>query len=742
MRVWASIDDFVTRATLERGVDVIRLPSGDHLDVIVGGRPGDDDTCVPVFFGGAMPSRPQHTPPFFSGHNLGKLAGGRYLAFSDPLVAAEADLTLGWYAGRAGDHAQETIARVLELAHRHWGQELLLVGGSGGGFAALEQLRRARVPTSAFVWNPQTDIRNYHQKWADAYLRAALGLSRPDLNGLSDAERVDRARAAGIELSTLGRPVAAHGSGGRLLVLQNATDAHVVEHMGPYLDRSELTGGADARWVGDREVWLVADTGEGHAVPPRETLEGAFLGMVRVGADPVRVAADLRGSGLAPLPPVADLPVDLRGRHDASLGRAGLRLTVDERGVHRLWFDNPQGLPAGSIPRYRSAGSGRLAALPRSGTAWLGTTPSPVDVQLRDGLGHTVDEMRPLPAPHYDAPALLLVGSCVSRDLIEYADHEVSVVGYHARQSLISAFSAGTTAPAEVASLASPFQRRQLEADFESRLPEQVRASAGGADLLVWDLVDERGGVFVHPDGVVTTDTIEWRRLHPHGGPPPGARRVAFGSDEHRVLFREALRSWRALLEETGLLQRTVLLAPRWADRTTSGQPVPPSFGMSAAEGSRIQAEYVEMVREIVGVTVLGDDLVTAAGDDHRWGPAAFHFDDETERRLASSVLGRLTTRRPVGGPTRADGGAVLSVGPVGTNGVLAVGHVPEDAKVAFHLVHGGSRVAATTYGPARSHTFWKAPSGRCVVRMFVMDPDGSRRSVTSVGVTVPKEAP
>ncbi|QBF46698.1 DUF6270 domain-containing protein [Janibacter limosus] len=737
VRAWASIDDFVTRSTLERGVDIIRLPSGDHLDVIVGGRAGDAETCIPVFFGGAMPSRPQHTPPFFSGHNLGKLAGGRYLAFSDPLVAADTDLTLGWYAGRAGDHAQETIARVLELAHRRWGQELLLVGGSGGGFAALEQLRRARVPTSAFVWNPQTDIQRYLPPFADAYLATALGLSRPALGGQTVDQREERARAAGIDLAAVGRPIATHGEGGRLLVLQNATDSHVADHMGPYLDRTDLADLGDGLWSGGRESWLVADMGEGHAVPPRATLEAAFLAMVRAGADSRRIATELRSRGLAPVPPHDELPVDLRGG-SVDLLRAGLRVTQDECGIVRVWLGRPELLTDPVRVKVEIAWAARVSwrDVPPTGIAIAAPGALTATVHLRDWYGHTVDSVT-VPLTVTAQRGIGVVGSCVSRDACEHLPSDISLVAYEARQSLVSAFGSPVPLPPEHDQLSSAFQRRVFEADHASALPDKVRAMAPLTDLLVQDLVDERLGIFVHRDGGVTTRTVEWLGLHRDGAPPVGARLVPFGSDDHLRLFREALVRWRALLEETGLLGRTVLLAPPWAVLTTDGALTGRSLDLDAEAGNAAMRPYIASVEEIVGTPVLGRDLLTRAGDPHRWGPAPFHFDDETERAIAAELVRRTAPAADLGGVDVGGDGVVISVGPSGPAAIVVGVTVPHGARVAYHLFRGAERVEMIGYDVPRTHTFWRVDPGRYVVRVFVMLASGSRVSRASAPVTL-----
>ncbi|MET4077424.1 DUF6270 domain-containing protein [Janibacter sp. UYMM211] len=737
VRRWSDLASFAGQGLAEPGVDVIRLPSGGAVEVKVSGAGGPIDTRLPIFFTGAVSDRRGKRPPFFSGVQMGRLVGGQFISIADPLVSTHHEVNLGWYVGRAGDDVQETLAGVLEHLHITTGRELLLVGGSGGGFAALDQVRRARVPISALVWNPQTDILRYLPSAVDTFLDAALGEFADGPVPRDGAARQRLATLGGLDLHVLSRPNRPDIARADTLVLQNATDWHVQAHLGPYLDAGGFVDTGHGLWTSGTGACLIADFAKGHAVPPRQVLEDALLAMVKVGSDARDVAVELRNTGMAPSPPSGTLPSDLRGRVVAPLRSAGPRLTVDECGVRRLWFNEPARLPPGSVAEFGPSGRTLPGSLPSSGSAWHADDGAPTRVALRDGLGHVMEEMELPACPSFEEPALLLVGSCVSRDLIGFMSPPVSLVGYHARQSLISAFAPGRPAPAEVDQLASSFQRRMLAADFRSDLPERVRVSASSVDAVVWDVVDERLGVFVHPDGSVTTDTVEWRRLHPDGRPPAGARRVAFGTAEHKALYRDALQLWRALLVETGLLRRTILLAPRWAARTTSGQVVPPSFGVEAEEGSRVQSDYVDMIREIVGVAMVGTDVETVAGDDHRWGAAPFHFDDQTERVLARSVLDHVRDRSAPGGVTRTSDGVVLSVGPHGTGGIVAASIAPRGAKVAFHLVHDGARVDATTYGPARSHTFWGCPDGRCVVRMFVLRPDGTRESVVSVSVWV-----
>lgn len=738
VRAWGSLEDFLDGAALDNGTDVIRLPSGDHLDVLFGGEDGPTGQCVPAFFTGAMPARAERTPPFFSGVNLGRLAGGRYVAFSDPLVAASTDVSLGWYAGRAGDRVQEAVAAVLELVHHRLGRELLLVGGSGGGFAALEQLRRARVPTSAFVWNPQTDILRYLPQVVDTYLSTALGISRAALSRLPDDQRVSRASAVGISLTAVGRNVSAVADGGRALVLQNASDWHVADHMGPYLDAADLDDRGAGLWGKDRETWLVSTMGRGHAVPPRATLEAGYRQMLREGADPEQIAHDLRRRGHAPVTPPAELPVDLRGMAP-SLARSGIRAIRDACGLVRVWLANPEALPdaVGAKVELHQAGHTIRRDLTGQGITVLGPGVTGATVVLRDRFGHEVDRQTVPVALVPDGPGVAVVGSCVSRDAVPHMSVPMTLVDYEARQSLISAFSGAVPLPAEHVDLASSFQRRMFEADHASTLPDRVRELAPATDLLVWDLVDERLGVFIHGDGRVTTDTVEWRSLNPGQQAPVGSRHVPFGSAEHLMLFRQALVRWRELLDATGLRARTVLLAPPWADRATGGQPTDPSFGVSAPAANAATAAYVAAVQELVGIKVVGRDLDTRAGEDHRWGNAPFHFDDATERSIADLIVAQLPSGQTLGGTIVGPSGVAVSTGPGGPGAVVVGATPPPGSKVAFHLFRGSERIATTPYGTATGHTFWRLTSGRYLVRVFVMLPDGSRVSQASPGVVL-----
>lgn len=407
-----------------------------------------------------------------------------------------------------------------------------------------------------------------------------------------------------------------------------------------------------------------------------------------------------------------------------------IRAVRDTCGIVRVW-------PSESVDdqlrlqlHVESRGGPAREPLPSYGRCVFSPTEQKVVVDVTDGDGRVL-ETRSLPVGRYaQSPGVLVVGSCVSRDLIPFGSEELTVTTYCARQSLISAFSSPMPPPADVALLSSPFQRRTMEEDYRSSVPNRVREAAPSADLLVWDLVDERLGVFVHAGGEITTATVEWYALHPDGAAPLGARHVPFGSLEHVALFRAALQRWRDLLAETGLVSRTVLLAPRWAEKTTSGQPTPKSFGVAAAHANEATLTYVRLIREVVGVEVIGLEVDTRAGEDHQWGLAPFHFDDETERLLVKRLEACLGRTPKLGVVARSSSGRLeTSVGP-GKKGALLVAAVPRSAaQVAFHLYQRRKRLTTTPYGTRHAYTFADLARGRYIVRTFARFVDGTQES-------------
>lgn len=243
--------------------------------------------------------------------------------------------------------------------------------------------------------------------------------------------------------------------------------------------------------------------------------------------------------------------------------------------------------------------------------------------------------------------AVFIYGSCVSRDSFEYLDPErFRLVEYVARQSLASAFAPAGKPLLDTAQLASQFQRRVLELDAASGLPERLETHAEQIDVLLWDLFDERLGYYESPDGGVATNTVELIRWGRETGAEPTARLVPFGSREHLRTFVQRLHDFADLLDRTGLRDRLVLVAPSWAARTEAGAVTPSSFGLSAPRANLLVLPYLQAVHDVVrpGLVIDPPASITKAATDHQWGVAPFHYVPDVYRTITAEIEALVAT--------------------------------------------------------------------------------------------------
>lgn len=107
---------------------------------------------VLVCFSGAIKTREGKTGPFFSGAGLHIRSGLPLISISDPTLALSDDLCLSWYMGdRDTVHLPQTIAAHLDGIAAHLGVQLVMAGGSGGGFAILNVQQHMRHPARSLV---------------------------------------------------------------------------------------------------------------------------------------------------------------------------------------------------------------------------------------------------------------------------------------------------------------------------------------------------------------------------------------------------------------------------------------------------------------------------------------------------------------------------------------------------------------------------------------------------------------
>ncbi len=150
-------DEFITGNPAD-GIHRLHVADNGVVDVLLRGSPlGVSSTVarVPVFFAGAVTNRANRPGPFFSGHTISASQGLPAILIADPTITDHPELSLGWYLGCDRFDALGAIARLLRRLAARYGCRFLLVGGSGGGYAALAIAERLEGCASVLCWNPR-----------------------------------------------------------------------------------------------------------------------------------------------------------------------------------------------------------------------------------------------------------------------------------------------------------------------------------------------------------------------------------------------------------------------------------------------------------------------------------------------------------------------------------------------------------------------------------------------------------
>lgn len=401
IHVWSGINEFVNISTLDNGIHRISLDAGPSLDLLVEGiEKLQGWERIPVFFNGAVAQRPTKKGPFFSGRGLA--SGGNYgfAAFSDPSTSLDVSLGLAWYAGNHRSDLEDPILQSLKSIKRLFGKDLLLIGGSGGGFAAIRFASLLGDSAAAMVWNPQSDILNYNEDAVKNYLSAAFPDGATQFVNSStwraQAEAFLEAKNVRHELFSLpNRPK-------NLVVLQNASDWHVSAHLAPLARAWGLSETGYGVHSDGRGVFvLVSNYGDGHASPPVGSLQMAIESMGKYGKSASETIIDLQSRPELFTGDQMLLPTDLSKKSAEILG--DIRISVDllpsdvaEASVeHNRLLPNFGGLSysffvVGKDGNERPEVYGRS----RSRRLDLHDGDTAIGVRLRDGFGGEVGDIR------------------------------------------------------------------------------------------------------------------------------------------------------------------------------------------------------------------------------------------------------------------------------------------------------------------------------------------------------------
>lgn len=654
------------------GIHIVRLPNGNHLDVLLQQdplNPASKDS-VAVFFSGALPNRSGKPGPYFSGVRVAQALGIPLVAFSDPSLNFDGDTPLGWYAGSQDDHAQDSITHILKSATEKSGRDLLLVGGSGGGFASLYYSHRVGNQASAFVWNPQTSIIEYEIGAVKQYFNVAVPSNRFQYD--SEAAKnltIAKLAASGIET------VLPRLDTKRVLYLQNATDWHVSKHLKPFLELNQYEHRGNGFYSNDlRHSVVISSFGAGHAVPPLEVIHSAIREML----SPARSTRAIY-NGLIENNVLShdfyQLPRDMRDEWDGleMPFTINLRRNESQLSVEVDWKGSRPGV-GGITVSFRVFGvKGQIQVVHRANSPYsldieaprdavrveatfvdgfnnqLGTVSVPVSVETvlsSDNPNPLLIDHRPVStsqpqetdsvgllspekASTPETPLQIFVyGSCVSRDAFEEPDSPV-LVDYRARSSLGSAFGSPTGLLEKISLDANPsaFQRRMVNTDLSKDLAPLIRDST--FDYLLVDFIDERLQLIRGENGYDTYSP----ELSRTGLEASSLVLVEPGSNEYMDAFRIG---WRRLLE---ILPPEKILVNRvfWASLDEKGVELEGT--PKILENNKLLQRLYDYVASFPGIRFIDyPEEMLRANPNHKWGVSPFHFSPALYRRTIEAM--------------------------------------------------------------------------------------------------------
>lgn len=230
---------------------------------------------------------------------------------------------------------------------------------------------------------------------------------------------------------------------------------------------------------------------------------------------------------------------------------------------------------------------------------------------------------------------VITYGSGPAWELVRtYSDDSVRSVGHVGRQSLISAMNGAS--PGVIPADASKNNRtdRVVQEDVQASLMDRIRQQAKSADLLLWDINDERFGVLETENSTYITRSPQLTAA-PLLLPRPSTV-TAFGSEAHFALWQLACNDFVCFLKEEDLLEKTVVLDVPWASLDECGTDVALPYGLSPAEANSHFQRYHQHLADL-GVQVLSEETTISAAN-HRFGPAPFNFHDSVYHSLTQQL--------------------------------------------------------------------------------------------------------
>ena len=231
-----------------------------------------DCECLIVCFSAAVPSRENKNPPFFSGLKISDTLKYPLIAISDPSIAMNEKVSLGWYAGNSNHpHLQKTIRKFLDIITNTVTGKVIVIGGSGGGFAGLAtNFFDEPSKFNTIVWNPQVSITDYYSSFVERYTKFCWSFSSSNypldiVSKFNELQVMHDLRSHEFKTE------------GKVVYLQNISDSsHYQKHCMSFVSAFNLKEEYNEDYINifkkDCLEVKIGNWGKGHISPPNEIL--------------------------------------------------------------------------------------------------------------------------------------------------------------------------------------------------------------------------------------------------------------------------------------------------------------------------------------------------------------------------------------------------------------------------------------------------------------------------------------
>lgn len=247
------------------------LTEGRFLDALLVSKQSD---VLVVSFHGAI-NRGKVALPRFERLATLKNLEVNSMYFGDPSLWLDSDISISWYTGWLGGSIQEKIATEVKRAATKLGcSKVIIVGDSGGGFAALQV--SALLPDSVCVaFNPTTTLHNYFDGGNPRRTNVQRNFLRVVLPHLIESSpedfdtAADWSRLLSNDFSALHRYSQIRKNW--VILIQNINDWHYKQHYFPFL-------AAAAKGNNLFRIQTMEYTGKrGHTSPSKELYESGIM---------------------------------------------------------------------------------------------------------------------------------------------------------------------------------------------------------------------------------------------------------------------------------------------------------------------------------------------------------------------------------------------------------------------------------------------------------------------------------